>query len=152
MFRFTPPLALVATAFGVSAALAQDTPTLNVAEMGDFGQYITGPGDKPVYMFTTDTHGNGGDAAISCTSPECLEAWPLVTAEGDVAVGPELDETLIGTVEHDGQSVVTYNGWPLYTFARDQAGQAPQGHDIESFGGEWYLVDPQGQVIEESGT
>ena len=37
------------------------------------------------------------------------------------------------------------------TPARDQAGPPPQGQDIHSFGGEWYLLGPQGEKIEEEG-
>jgi len=145
----TLSLAVVATAIAASVAFAEEHFTLSVAEAGEFGQYIVGPDGKPVYMFTTDTQGNGADPAITCSSEDCLAAWPLVTVEGDVMVGPGLDPDLAGTMARDGQAVVTYNGWPLYTFVRDQAGAAPEGQDIESFGGEWYLLGPDGEMIEE---
>ena len=152
MFRFRTTLAIAATALSASALAAQESPTLSVEQSEKYGQYIVGPEGKPVYMFTTDTQGDGGEPAISCTSQECLDAWPLVTAEGEVTVGPKLEESLAGTMTYEGKTVVTYNGWPLYTFARDDADQPPAGQDIHSFGGEWYLLDPQGQKIEgESG-
>ena len=152
MFRFKMTLAITATALTASAAAAQESPTLSVEQSEAYGEYLAGPEGKPVYMFTTDTKGNGGEPAISCTSQECLDAWPLVTAEGEVTVGPELEESLAGTFTYEGKSVVTYNGWPLYTFARDDADQPPQGQDIHSFGGEWYLLGPQGDKIEEQGS
>jgi predicted lipoprotein with Yx(FWY)xxD motif len=150
MIHRTLPTVLALAAGLASPALAQEV-TLSVSETGSFGSYITGPEGEPVYMFTADTQGEGADPTIACTSEECLAAWPLVTAEGEVTVGPDLDQSLVGTMQHEGGSVVTYNGWPLYTFARDMAGEPPQGQNIESFGGEWYLVDPQGEMIEESG-
>ena len=55
---------------------------------------------------------------------------------------------MLGTMEHDGKQVVTYNGWPLYHFARDEGQSSPQGHEVESFGGEWYLVTPEGMELE----
>lgn len=152
MLRLQAVLPIVATALSASAVAAQDSPTLSVEQGAEYGQYIVGPEGKPVYMFTTDSQGDGGEPAISCTSEECLDAWPLVTADGEVTVGPELDESLAGTFSYDGQTVVTYNGWPLYTFARDEAGQPPQGQDVHSFGGEWYLLGPQGEKIEEEGS
>ncbi|MGP1356910.1 COG4315 family predicted lipoprotein [Roseicyclus sp.] len=149
MIQRTLPVAATLAALGLPA-LAQDT-TLGVADMGTYGEYLTGPDGRPLYMFTTDTQGDGADPVISCTSQECLTAWPLITVEGDVTVGEGLDQSLAGTMEHEGRTVVTYNGWPLYAFQRDLADQPPQGQDIGSFGGEWYLVDPQGEPIEGSG-
>lgn len=151
MFRFQVTLAIAATALSAFASTAQDSPMLSVEQSEEHGQYIAGPEGKPVYMFTTDTQGDGSEPAISCTSEECLDAWPLVTAEGEVTVGPELEESRASSFTYEGKSVVTYNGWPLYTFARDEAGQPPQGQDIHSFGGEWYLLGPQGEKIEEEG-
>lgn len=143
--------AIALGAIVASAATAQENPTLSVEQSEQYGQYIVGPQGKPVYMFTTDTRSDGGDPAVSCTSEQCLEVWPLVTAEDEVSVGPHLDEALAGTFSYRGKTVVTYNGWPLYTYAVDDAGQPPQGQDIHSFGGEWYLLDPQGQRIEKEG-
>lgn len=142
---------LTATAAFLSAAAAQGDTTLGVASSEDIGQYIVGPDRMPVYAFTADTQGNGAEPAISCTSQACLAAWPLVTVESEPTVGPGLDASLVGSMDYDGQTVATYNGWPLYTFVRDEAGQPPQGNHVESFGGEWYLLDPAGEHVEGEG-
>lgn len=141
---------MAAAALAGSAAMAQDPPSLSVAESDEFGEYIIIlPEAKPVYAFTTDTQGTGdGEPAISC-SGECLAAWPLVTTEGQVDVGSVLEQERAGTMTHDGQTVLTYNGWPLYTFAKDEPNQPPQGQDVASFGGEWYLLTPAGEPMEE---
>jgi hypothetical protein len=56
-----------------------------------------------------------------------------------------LDESLLGTIERsDGLLHVTYNGWPLYYYAEDAAPGDIKGHDIESFGEDWYLIGPNG--------
>lgn len=146
MHRMTSFL-VVATAL-VSPAMAQDDATLSLAEAETVGEYVAGPDGMPVYAFTTDTQGNGMAPVISCTSQECLGAWPLVTVEGEATAGDGLDSGLVGTMDHDGETVVTYNGWPLYTFVRDEAGQPPQGNHVESFGGEWYLLDAAGEHVE----
>jgi hypothetical protein len=36
--------------------------------------------------------------------------------------------------------------WPLYHFAKD-FGREATGQDVEDFGGEWYLVTPQGEKV-----
>lgn len=129
-------------------AFAQEGTTIQVAQSEEYGQYlVTGEG-RPVYLFTTDTQGTADQQAqISCTSEACLNAWPLVTTSGEPQAGEGADASLLGTVEYEGQEVVTYNGWPLYYFARDEGAEAPQGQDIESFGGEWYLVTPSGEKV-----
>lgn len=140
-------LTATALALVTGAALAQDQGMVNVTESDQYGAYLTA-GDRPVYMFTADTQGqDGSDAMISCTG-ECLGAWPPVTVSGEPEAGEGAMSDMVGTTEHDGQMVMTYNGWPLYHFARDAAGQPPQGQEVESFGGEWYLIGPDGMRIE----
>lgn len=129
-------------------ALAQDGTTLQVAESEAFGSYLTNGEGAPLYAFTADTQGTADAAPVISCNPDCLQAWPLVTGDAPEA-GEGVDASMIGTMDHEGQSVVTYNGWPLYTFTQDQGSDTPQGQDIESFGGEWYLVGPDGTIVEE---
>lgn len=139
----------VALAFA-APALAQDAATIQITESDQFGQYLTDAEGRPVYLFTTDTQGTGDqEAQISCTSDECLEAWPLVTTSGDPQAGDGADASLLGTTDYEDQQVVTYNGWPLYYFVRDEGADEPQGNDVESFGGEWYLLTPEGEEVHE---
>jgi len=46
-----------------------------------------------------------------------------------------------------GAESCDYHGWPLYYFTRDEDADAPQGQDVESFGGEWYLITPDGEKV-----
>lgn len=144
-------LASTAVALALAApAFAQDATTIEVAESETFGQYLTDAEGRPVYIFTTDTPGTADEQAqISCTSAECLAAWPLVTSSGDPEAGNGADAMLLGTTEYEGQQVVTYNGWPLYYFVRDEGADQPQGNEIESFGGEWYLLTAEGEELHE---
>ena len=140
-------LSTAALALALAApALAQETVTLQVNQSEEYGQYLATAEDRPVYMFTTDTRGTGAqEAEISCTSQECLGAWPLVT--GNPEAGEGVSAEMLGTTQYEGRQVVTYNGWPLYYFARDEGAEAPQGQDVHSFGGEWYLVAPSGERV-----
>lgn len=113
---------------------------LTVQESETYGQYIARADGRPLYMFTADQQGE----ASACYDA-CADAWPPVT--GDVAADAGLDASLIGTItREDGSLQATYNGWPLYEFARD-SGTEPTGQDIESFGGEWYLINAEGEEV-----
>ena len=138
-----------AAALIAAPAFAQDAAQISTDQNDEYGTYLTDGDGRPVYLFTTDTQGTDDQqAAISCTSEECLEAWPLFTTEGEpTAASDEVQQDLIGTTDYEGDTVVTYNGWPLYYFVRDEGADAPQGNDIESFGGEWYLVTPEGEKV-----
>lgn len=53
------------------------------------------------------------------------------------------------TKRKDGSTQVTYNGWPLYYFAKDQTPGEITGQDVEGFGAEWYLVSPDGEKVRD---
>ena len=136
--------ALVASASLV--AMAQDA-TLTVRESPDHGQYIADSEGMALYMFEADTRGEGEAAAETTCYDDCAEAWPPLIAQ-DPQAGDQAQTDLIGTIERrDGEMHVTYGGWPLYYFVRDEAPGDTSGHDVEGFGAEWYLVDPGGEVI-----
>jgi predicted lipoprotein with Yx(FWY)xxD motif len=61
-----------------------------------------------------------------------------------------VDAALLGTIDHGGRMMVTYNGWPLYHFAKDENPGDTRGQDIETFGGEWTLVTPAGDKAEKA--
>lgn len=152
----TVATAVIALAACAAPSLAQEATTIEVAESEQFGKYLATGEGRPVYLFTTDTQGTADQKPqISCTSAECLEAWPLVTAAGKPHAGAQVQAGMLDTMDHEGQTVVTYNGWPLYYFAKDKGTEGPQGdnadgpqgNDVESFGGEWYLVTPAGEEL-----
>lgn len=130
-------------------AAAQDTVTVSVSESEEYGEFLTVDG-LPVYLFSTDVPGDETTPpTLTCTG-ECLATWPPVVGVG-VEPGEGVNPDLLGAIESEGLVIATYNGWPLYFFLRDTAGEAPTGQEIESFGGEWYLVSPDGNRIEGEG-
>ena len=94
-------------------------------------------------MFEADTQGNNG------TGADCLVAWPPLTASiNQGGEGTSVD--LIGTMERDdGSTQVTYNGWPLYYYAKDVNPSDTLGQEIEDFGAEWYLLTPSGEQADD---
>lgn len=147
-----------------SGAIAQDDNQEEQAQNGDvvlqdivttthdeFGDYLTDGRMRALYMFTADEQGTDDSDPVSNCSDGCLEAWPPLTIEGEPQVGPAAEPDMVGELERDdGTTQVTYNGWPLYYYAEDEPGDT-SGHDVEGGGGEWYLLNPQGEPIGHEG-
>jgi predicted lipoprotein with Yx(FWY)xxD motif len=149
MSRYSIAPAALAVCFLMAPAFAQDDATITVAQHEKYGQYLADAHGRALYLFTADTQGDGETAAQVSCSEACLDAWPPLYTEGEPQAEEQVDASLLGTVQHDGKMMVTYNGWPLYYFVRDDNSSQPAGQDIHSFGGGWYLVSPEGEKIEE---
>lgn len=95
-------------------------------------------------MFTGDAQGKSSSCYLNCS-----EVWPpLLTTDLPVAVAPAINEKLLGTiVRHDGSLQVTYNGWPLYYYRKDKGPGLISGQDVNGFGGDWYIIAPNGSPI-----
>lgn len=120
---------------------------VTVATNATLGSYLADEDGVSLYLFTD---GNGNP--VPCTSEECLAAWPIFTTDGEPVAGEGVDASLLSTTQHQsGATQVTYNGWPLWYFAGDQASGAVNGQGIISFGGTWYLISPVGNEIGGTG-
>jgi predicted lipoprotein with Yx(FWY)xxD motif/plastocyanin len=99
------------------------------------GTYLTGPEGKALYLFTKDSKD-----ASNC-SGQCATNWPPLTVAGSAA--PSGDTGVSGTLatitRADGALQVTYNGIPLYYFAKDVAPGDTNGQGVNDV---WYLVGP----------
>lgn len=137
-------------ALGAAPALAQEAETITTAQSDEYGTYLVDDEGMPVYLFTTDTQGQGDTKAMSSCFDDCLAAWPAVTSSAEPKAEGEAMGDMLGTSKRkDGTMQVTYNGWPLYYFAKDKGADKPQGQDKHGFGGEWYLLTPAGEKVEE---
>jgi predicted lipoprotein with Yx(FWY)xxD motif len=107
------------------------------------GSYVADNTGRAVYVLVGDENGS------KCTGA-CLAAWPPLLADAPVAGSPSLQGVMIGTVERsDGTTQVTYNGHPLYLYAKDTAPGTTMGQDVTDQWGEWYLVGPTGVAIKD---
>ena len=141
--------ALAGLLLAAAPAIAQDAATVKVAESGEYGKYLAYADGRSLYLFESDTRAEGdATAQVSCKE-KCLERWPPFYSQSDPKAGDMADAAMLGTVEHDGKTMVTYNGWPLYYFVDDKTPGDTKGHDIEEFGAEWYLVTPEGEKAED---
>lgn len=142
MLKVKIVLALLCLVLAVPV-FAQDAPTVGVAE-SDSGPYLVGPNGMTLYIFTRDSL----DTSV-CTE-RCLENWPALTVESADAL--TTDEAIPGefgtiTREDDGTMQVTYNGMPLYYWARDAA---PGDMTGEGVGGVWWVVPPATVAISKT--
>lgn len=111
--------------------------------MEPYGMYLTDSKGRALYLFTADSKKQ------SKCYDACAKAWPPVILEGNLSAGKQVNISMLSTMERkDGKKQVAYNGMPLYYYIKDQSKGQVTGQDIKSFGGEWYLVSPQGTKIE----
>ena len=117
---------------------------VSAAQVGDLGTVLVDSQGLTLYDFHKD---QGGES--SCYGA-CAAAWPPLLTEGDPQAQGAADRGMLGTTQRkDGTTQVTYNGWPLYTYAGDQAPGEANGNDIDQFGAEWYALQPNGQEPED---
>lgn len=101
-----------------------------------------------LYVFAPDDR-----QAVTCTGT-CALTWPPLTvpARTRPAVGPGVRSALVGTdAAGNGSHVVTYDGWPLYTYTDDVQPGTATGQAIDLNGGVWYLIRPDGRVLTSAG-
>ncbi len=81
---------------------------------------------------------------LLCTSSKCLKFWPpvyLPSGATTTAAVKGISGSKFGTVMRPGGKLqVTYNGWPLYTFAEDTSPGQDNGEKLNSFGGTWLVI------------
>lgn len=117
---------------------------VKAAEVGDLGTVIVASSGLTLYDFHKD---EGGTSA--CYGA-CASAWPPLLTEGEPKAQAGAMASQLGTTKRkDGTVQVTYNDWPLYTYAGDQKPGEANGNDIDQFGAEWYALQPNGEEPED---
>jgi predicted lipoprotein with Yx(FWY)xxD motif len=117
---------------------------VKAAKVGELGTIVVNSGGLTLYDFHKDKGG-----ASSCYGA-CAAAWPPLLTEGEPKAEAGAMTSQLGTTKRkDGSVQVTYNGWPLYTYAGDQAPGEANGNDVDQFGAEWYALQPNGEEPED---
>ena len=149
-------LLLAIAAFSIlvmsGCATAADAHNTSVAvtstRIAGLGDVVTDADGKTVYMFVPDHRHR-----VTC-SALCQGTWPPLTAPaGDKPLaGSGARSGLLGTDPNPfgGPPVVTYNGWPLYTYVGDVRPATAAGQGIDLNGGLWYVLNPAGRVVRRS--
>ncbi|MBV8194443.1 MAG: hypothetical protein JOY80_02840, partial [Candidatus Dormibacteraeota bacterium] len=97
------------------------------------GTVLTTPQGLTLYYFTPEMGGT-----VVCTG-SCASTWPPFKVNG-TPTAPSGATGMLGTVAlSDGSTQLTYNGWPLHTYAADTAAGQTNGQGI---GGKWFAATP----------
>jgi predicted lipoprotein with Yx(FWY)xxD motif len=115
----------------------------------DYDEYLLEPAGRPAYLFAADTRAEGDQPPELACADECRTIWPPVTVEPDQLQAAEGVDASKLRVWPDGpvENLVTYDGWPLYTYERDDPDAPPYGHAKESYGGQWLLMGVDAQPL-----
>ena len=117
--------------------------TVDTAPAGTLGTVLVTNKGYALYMFAPDAARH-----VTCTGG-CAAGWPplLVRPGQTVAAGPGVRTGLLGTAPNPGGGrIVTYRGWPLYTYLGDAAPGHAAGQGSNDDGGYWYVIRPSGQI------
>jgi predicted lipoprotein with Yx(FWY)xxD motif len=120
-----------------SAAAPAVSSTMN----SQFGTILTDGSGRTLYFFDND---KPIKPQSSCTG-SCVKVWPILSSSNGSSVGAGVDATKLGhIVRTDGQTQLTYNNWPLYTFSGDSAAGQTNGQGIQ---GIWHVAGVDGKPI-----
>lgn len=146
----TPDAAVVEEPAAVPPApTSADAQAARIAidSLDEGGAFLTDGEGRAVYLLV------GEPADSSACYGACAAEWPpfLTTSSTAVTAVTGLQSDLIGTLQRtDGSTQVTYDGHPLYYYHDDVAPGQTTGQDVTDEWGEWYLVTPAGEALEEA--
>lgn len=114
-------------------------PVVTTAD-SDLGTILVDGEGMTLYLFTQDSPNT------SVCFDDCLAAWPIL--EGEPTADGEADDSLLGSFEReDGTIQATYNEWPLYYFAQDQAPGDTTGQAVNDV---WWVLNTDGDAITDA--
>lgn len=120
------------------------TVVVTTRKVGKLGTILVDSRGLTLYMFPPDKR-----KRVTCVST-CAAIWPpLKLPAGAKLVAKGLvKKSLLGSdPDPAGGRVVTYHGWPLYTYVADSKPGMATGQDINLNGGLWFVMAPSGAVI-----
>lgn len=134
MHRKTIAFLFAAMALVVLSAVAvrAEGPTVKVMKKDGVGSYLTDAKGMTLYYFTKDAPGKS-----TCTGA-CLEKWPAFKGES-VTVAEGLDAKDFSVLSGEGGKQVTFKGYPLYYFFKDEAAGDTKGQGVNDI---WFVIDP----------
>ncbi|HET8631367.1 MAG TPA: hypothetical protein VFL91_28430 [Thermomicrobiales bacterium] len=120
-------------AFALPLVAVAANPTVMVHDAGSLGQILTDPQGKTLYRYTRDTPN------VSNCYDQCATAWPPYTTTDSPTLPDGVGGNLTLTTRKDGSKQVTYNGTPLYYYAKDTKAGDTTGQNV---GQVWFVVAP----------
>ena len=108
--------------------------TLAVANKTDLGDFLTSFDGMTLYAFAKDTPG------VSTCTGDCAKNWPAYTIGVNDRLATGALKGKLDTIKVDADTLlVTYNGAPLYFFAKDKVPGDANGQNV---GNVWAVVKP----------
>jgi predicted lipoprotein with Yx(FWY)xxD motif len=117
---------------------------ISTRKLPKLGTVLVNSKGRTLYMFVPDKR-----SKVTCVK-SCAVIWPpvkLPKGAKAVAAGMAKRSLLRSDPNPAGGRVVTYNGWPLYTYITDTAAGQAKGQALNLNGGLWYVLAPSGRVI-----
>jgi predicted lipoprotein with Yx(FWY)xxD motif len=117
---------------------------VSAKSLSNLGPVLVDSEGKTLYVFAPDK-----GKEVTCVS-SCASVWPpLKLEEGQKATGSgQVKSSLLGSdPDPEGGEVVTYAGWPLYTYVADTEPGKATGQAVNLNGGYWYVMSAAGKVV-----
>ena len=133
-----PTPSVVATPTPAPAtAPPQVAPSVFVANNMALGAVLVNAQRRTLYYFVPERGGR-----IVCTG-QCTGAWPPLFASSMAPTAGAALPGQLGVVARASSEQITYNHWPLYTFAGDRGPDQTNGQGVFGFGGKWFVATPR---------
>jgi predicted lipoprotein with Yx(FWY)xxD motif len=126
------------------ASAARKTVVISTRKVHKLGVVLVDGRGRTLYMFVPDKR-----KKVTCVKT-CAVVWPPIKLPKDarlVTKGKAKASLLGSDRDPTGGSVVTYHGWPLYTYVGDTAAGQAKGQALNLNGGLWYVLTASGKVI-----
>jgi predicted lipoprotein with Yx(FWY)xxD motif len=108
-----------------------------VASNMALGAVLVNAQGRTLYYFVPERGGR-----IVCTG-QCANAWPPLFATSMAPTAGAALPGQLGVAARASGDQITYNHWPLYTFAGDARPDQTNGQGVFGFGGKWFVATPR---------
>jgi predicted lipoprotein with Yx(FWY)xxD motif len=134
-----PPTAMPSTQAPAATSAPVMGTTVSVGKTDALGSFLVDDKGMTLYLFTKDTPNTS-----NCYD-KCAASWPPLVTTGNPVAGDGVDASKLSTtMRTDGTVQVTYNGWPLYYYAKDKAAGDVTGQTV---GDVWFVISAAGDQI-----
>jgi predicted lipoprotein with Yx(FWY)xxD motif len=130
-----------------SGSAASGGVKITSAALPGLGTVLVNAQGRTLYIFAPDRQ-----SKVTCVAA-CAAVWPpafLPAGVKPVAAGQVKQSQLGSDADPAGGRVITYAGWPLYTYVTDTGSGQARGQALNLNGGLWYVISPSGQVIKKA--
>jgi len=131
------PTAIATPTPAPATAPPRVAPSVFVANNMALGAILVNAQGRTLYYFVPERGGR-----IICTG-QCTNAWPPLFATSMSPTAGAVVAGQLGVVARASSEQVTYNRWPLYTFAGDRGPDQTNGQGVFGFGGKWFVATPR---------